>query len=153
MPKAVRRLFSFFQELHYALKLVQGATICVVMCSCAGPAAEQATVEVGVFFGGQVQRLSKIEYSRTEPPKIGFRLTLPEERQGSAAINYEVVSIGPAGRRITRSEQLEILPERRRVDQVIDISNEARLGIINIRVTDGATVLADRALMLVERGK
>lgn len=108
---------------------------------------------MGVFFGGQVQRLSKIEYSRTEPPKIGFRLNLPEERQGSAAINYEVVSIGPAGRRITRSEQLEILPERRRVDQVIDISNEARLGIINIRVTDGATVLADRALMLVERGK
>ena len=143
-------LCSFLQKLHRLVKSWHGAVIFLGMCSCEPTAPQVAQAEIGVFFGGQVQRISKIEFDRIEPQKIGFRLSLPEGRQKDTAITYEVVSIGPAGRRITRTEQLQVEAGRRRIDQVIEISNDSRLGIFNVRVTDGATILADRALLLVE---
>lgn len=123
----------------------------VGISSCAEQAGDRTEVEIGVFYGGQIQLLSLVEIDRTMPPKIGFRVQLPRERDEVTVIHYEVVSVGPAGRRTTRKNQFEMGPGKRRVDQVIDVPDDARLGIWNIRVTDGREILADRALFLVEQ--
>lgn len=150
MDTVVCRFDSLKRELHRSVMLVLGAMCLFVMCSCETTSAQRTQVEIGVFFGGQVQRISRIEFRATEPQKIGFRLHMPDGRERDTAITYEVVSIGAAGRRITRTQQLRVAAHRQWVDQLIEISDDARLGIFNVRVTDDTTVLADRALFLVE---
>ncbi len=107
-------------------------------------------VLIGVFFGGQVQQLKRVEVDRSRPPTVGFRVHLPQDRGTALQLTYEVVAPGPAGRRVTRQERLSIPADRRQVDQVVPLAHDARLGLWNIRVTDEQRVLADRALFLVE---
>jgi len=117
---------------------------------CNRPAPPKARVEVGVFFGGQVQQLERVEVDRSRPPTLGFRVHLPHDRAHVTQLSYEVVALGPVGRRVTRKERLSIPADRQKVDQVVPIAHDARLGLWNIRVTDEQRVLADRALFLVE---
>jgi hypothetical protein len=119
-----------------------------VACHQGKPADPQ--VEVGVFFGGQVQQLERVEVDRSQPPNVGFRVLLPQDRAAITTLTYEVVAPGPAGRRVTRMERLSIPPDRRQVDQLVPIAHDARLGLWNLRVTDERRVLADRALFLVD---
>lgn len=124
---------------------------CWSLCSgCAQAPSPVPRVEVGVFFGGQVQQLQRVEVDRARPPTIGFRVQLPQGRSAATHLSYEIVALGPAGRRVTRQEQLAIPPDQERVDQVVSIPPEARLGLWNIRVSDEHRVLADRAIFLVE---
>jgi hypothetical protein len=122
-----------------------------VVLSCRTQVKERPKVEVGVFFGGQIQELKRVEVDRAKPPRLGFRVTAPSSLQAESTITYEVVAPGPAGRRVMRSNRFSLGPERRLVDQMIPIPVEARLGIWNIRVSDGTSVLADRAVFLVDQ--
>jgi hypothetical protein len=125
--------------LPWALLLL--VTIAVI--ACGRDQTPHVEVEIGVFYGGQVQKLERIEFDRSRPPLIGMHLT----------IDYEVVSVGPAGRRVTQREQFSVPADRRQIDQIISVPSDARLGIWNVRVTGQDRVLADRALYLVEPGQ
>lgn len=109
-------------------------------------------VEVGVFFGGQMQRLRRVEVPAVRRPKIGFRVRFPAEAPARAfdePIEYQVVRPGPVGRRVTESGKLTPTPSEFQVDQVISLAPERRLGVWNVRVVQGDRLLADRALYLV----
>ena len=118
--------------------------------ACDAPQTQPPTVEVGVFYGGQVQKVQRISVDRNAPPKIGFRIELSNIQSEDRNISCEVVSVGPAGRRVTRTTRIEVPKGATRVDHVIPLPADARLGIWNVRVTDDRRVLADRALFLVE---
>lgn len=130
-----------------------------LLCLLSGTAACQSegaplqpSAEVGVFFGGEVQRLKKVEITPVRPPKIGFRVVFPEnvpQKQRSEPIEYEVVRPGPAGRRVTKMGKLKLPEGQQRIDHVIAISPVDKLGVWNVRVVQGDVVLADRALYLV----
>lgn len=116
-----------------------------------GPALPSA--EVGVFFGGQVQRVKRVEVQKVRPPKIGFRIVFPEDalpEHLNSPIDYEVVRPGPAGRRVTKKGTLKLPAGQDRIDHVIALSPTDKLGVWNVRVVQSDTVLADRALYLVE---
>lgn len=119
-------------------------------CGCGEGPPPAPRVEVGVFFGGQVQQLQRVEVDRARPPNIGFRVHLPEGRRAATQLSYEVVALGPAGRRVTRQEYVAIPAHHKQVDQVVAVPPDARLGLWNIRVSDEHQVLADRAVFLVE---
>lgn len=110
--------------------------------------------EIGLFYGGQVQRLKSFELSTVNPPKFGFRVVFPQEQEpegvsANRRVSYEVVRPGPSGRRVTREGTLTIPPGQERLDHVVDLPEHARPGIWNIRVVAQGTILADRALNLV----
>lgn len=121
--------------------------------SCRGEViSPEPSAEIGVFFGGQVQRLTKVEIPPVRAPKIGFRVIFPESAtavQRSQPIQYEVVRPGPAGRRVTKKGTLRLPQEQDRIDHVLPFSSSDALGLWNVRVVQNETVLADRALYLV----
>lgn len=120
-------------------------------CEGEAPLAEPSA-EIGIFFGGQVQRVKKVEVPAVRPPKIGFRVIFPEDAspaQRSEPIKYEVVRPGPAGRRVTEKGTLRLPPGQERLDHVLALSAVDSLGVWNVRVVQSETVLADRALYLV----
>lgn len=115
-------------------------------------APQEPLVEVGVFFGGQVQRVKKVEVPAVRPPKIGFRVDFPEgvpEELRKQVIEFEVVRPGPAGRRVTERGSVTLPPGQERIDHVLKLSPTDKLGVWNVRVVQNQTVLADRALYLV----
>ncbi len=133
---------------HFAL------AVGVAMIACQSAPAEQAPeVEVGVFYGGQIQRLKSIEVSPVTPPHFGFRVIFPpaddKAEQLERKVSYEIVKPGPAGRRVTEEGSLEIPPGQTQLDHVVEFPEDAKLGVWNIRVVWSEKVLADRALYLV----
>ncbi len=120
----------------------------LLQSGCEEASVDPFRVEVGVFYGGQVQKLARVEIRQSAPPTLGFRVFLPSGRASPSTIIYEVVSLGAAGRRVKRTGELKVAPERRWVDQVIPIPDDARLGLWNIRVLSDQRLLADRALFL-----
>lgn len=123
----------------------------VVACQSEAPPS-QPSAEVGMFFGGEVQRLKKVEIPPVRPPKVGFRVVFPEDtpqKQWNEPIEFEVVRPGPAGRRVTKMGTLKLPDGQHRIDHVIAISPTDKLGVWNVRVVQGDMVLADRALYLV----
>ncbi len=124
----------------------------VLVGSCQGPKAPSLpTVQVGVFFGGQIQRLKKVEIPAVRPPKLGFRVDIPSTVEPPVApIAYEIVRPGPAGRRVTEKGTLVVPRGQSRIDHVIELDASSKLGLWNIRVVQEQAVLADRAVYLVE---
>lgn len=108
--------------------------------------------EIGIFYGGQVQRLKSFELSTVQPPKFGFRVTFPASGTEPASpvrrVRYEVVRPGPAGRRVTKEGELELPPGQRQLDHLVELPDHARPGIWNVRVVAEGAILADRALNL-----
>lgn len=126
--------------------------VCAFGCHAEGAAAEPI-VEVGIFFGGQVQRVKKVEVPPVHPPKIGFRVVFPEgvpPESRSGVIEFEIVRPGPAGRRVTKKGTLRLLPGQDQIDQVFNLTPTDKFGVWNVRVVQNETVLADRALYLVK---
>lgn len=128
------------------------SSLIAVWSGCRRPQTIAPRVEVGVFYGGQVQHLERVEVDRARPPTLGFRVHLPSARSEPKTITYEVISVGPAGRRVAYRQTIQVPVDRAQIDQVIPVPGEARLGLWNVRVTEEARILADRALYLVERG-
>lgn len=130
-----------------------GLASCLLVTGCGGEdASSEPIVEVGIFFGGQVQHVKKVEVPPVRPPKIGFRVDFPKdvpEMLRSETIEFEVVRPGPAGRRVTERGTLTLPRGQERIDHVLKLSPTDKLGVWNVRVVQKQTVLADRALYLV----
>ena len=112
----------------------------------------QPYAEVGVFFGGQMQHVKLVEVPPVRAPNVGFRVHFPPGVPAellAQEITYEVVRPGPEGRRVTKKGTLKLPPGERRLDQVLSLAEPRKLGLWNVRVLQGTTLLADRALYLV----
>lgn len=116
---------------------------------------EGLLVEVGVFFGGQIQQLEQVRYSQISPPHLGFRLTRSGASQQRVARNadhaatrvrFDLVVPGPAGRRVTKMSEMRWSLEQGSVDQLLDVPEQAGYGVWNVRIVHEGVVLADRAL-------
>jgi hypothetical protein len=110
------------------------------------------TAEVGVFFGGQVQKLSRVEVSTVKPPKIGFRVEFPgraDDGDARPEISYELVRPGPSGRRVTHKGKLLLAEGQTQLDHLLPFDAGYKLGVWNVRVVHGEHLLADRAIYLV----
>lgn len=118
--------------------------------ACQPEEAPLPTAEVGVFYGGQVQRVERLEVSTVKPPKIGFRVVVPDSVRHEP-ISFELVRPGPAGRRVKKAGVFELASDQKQLDHVFSWEDEERLGIWNVRVTMGELLLADRALYLVPK--
>ncbi len=130
------------------------AGLALIACQNA-PAELTPEVEVGVFYGGQIQRLTSIEVSPVTPPRFGFRVIFPPAGDETQAlvrkVSYEIVKPGPAGRRVTEEGNLEIPRGQTQLDHVVEFPEDAKLGVWNVRVVWSDRILADRALYLVRR--
>ncbi|GEM_PF-720790 len=137
----------------------EGTTICsyilllsfVVGCEGA-PLSVSPHAEVGLFYGGQIQRVQRAEFSRVHPPKLGFRVRVPPSNSmplASRTIRFAINRPGPAGRRVTRRGELQVPEGQERLDHLLKVDENAPLGIWNIRVTMNEKILADRAVFLV----
>lgn len=110
------------------------------------------TCEVGVFYGGQIQKKKLVEVSVTAPPKLGFRVSLPETSGDDGAqlagevIEYEITRPGPEARRVKESGTLTVKPEQREISQIISVPAQGGEGLWNVRVVFRQRILADRAL-------
>lgn len=126
----------------------------LLVCSCHDPPpSSPPEVQIGVFFGGQIQRLKKVEIPAVRPPKIGFRVQMPKDPSSGSLeepIRYEIVRPGPAGRRVTEKGTLIVPQGQARMDHVIELDASSNLGLWNVRVVQGHSLLADRALYLSE---
>jgi hypothetical protein len=118
--------------------------------ACSTSDVAPATAEIGVFYGGQVQRAEHLEVSTVRPPKIGFRVHLPSSSPGGQ-VRYELVRPGPAGRRVTKNGSFEVSRGQETLDHVFSWDDTARLGIWNVRVTLDDQLLADRAIYLTKK--
>jgi hypothetical protein len=140
-----RRVLS---SVRFALLVVPFLLGCAHEEESVGP-----TAEIGIFFGGQMQRAQRIEIPVVRPPKVGFRVHFPASKEGAARasgeIVYEVVRPGPAGRRVTKKGTLKVpAAGEARVDHVLSVAAPRKLGLWNVRVLYGGRILADRALYL-----
>lgn len=131
------------------LTVVAGGSWLILACD--SPQPQGAVAEVGVFYGGQVQKLSRVEVSRVRPPKLGFRVLLAptSDPQEPKQIHYQVVRPGPAGRRVTQEGTLTGAGGERQLDHVLAIDADARLGLWNVRIVVDGTLVADRAIYMV----
>jgi len=69
-------------------------------------------------------------------------------RTNDEVVRYEIVRPGPAGRRVTKSGELNVAASMKHVDHVVQLDSSSKMGHWNIRVVQGERVLADRALYL-----
>ena len=128
--------------------------LALMSCNAKGP-PPAPTAEVGVFFGGQVQRLSRVEVSTVRPPNMGFRVDFLAGASGEPLrheITYELTRPGPSGRRVTQKGKLRLPEGQTRLDHVFPFEASYKLGVWNVRVVQGDHLLADRALYLVPPG-
>lgn len=134
------------------LGAMAGVALFMLVGCRAEPEMGAPRAEVGVFFGGQMQRVRRVEVPPVRPPKIGFRVEVPEGASAEFSqtpISYEIVRPGPEGRRVTEKGDLSLAPGQSRIDHVISFKSHQRLGVWNVRVLAGEEILADRALYLV----
>lgn len=112
-------------------------------------------VEIGVFYGGQVQRVRKVEVSRDQSPKIGVRIEWPRDLlrdappSEDALVQLEVTRPGPSGRRVIERSEITLGKDQDRVDRMLPLASYENVGTWNIRLTHAKRILADRALYLV----
>lgn len=137
--------------------LCSALSLPLVGCEKSSLESAETRVQVGVFFGGQVQQLEEVRYSALEPPLLGFRLTRSRKdqstRNGSSSeatvskeIRFQLVVPGPAGRRVTKIGEVHWAADAASLDQVFDLPEHARHGIWNVRIVQDDFILADRAI-------
>jgi len=101
---------------------------------------------VGIFFGGQVQELTEIEFRSERVPSLGFRLALPGDT--THRVRWEITRPGPLGRRVVEQGSSDLSGERATYDQPIALSQESPRGTWNVRVTVDELLVIDRALVI-----
>lgn len=115
------------------------------------PRGWRPSAEIGVFYGGQVQRLEEVEFSTLHPPKIGFRVWSNREPGDEAPkqVLFQLVRPGSAGRRVTKEGALRIGPTQPKVDHLFEVAPNSKLGLWNVRIVVDGQLVADRALRVV----
>jgi hypothetical protein len=118
---------------------------CILLVACEAPAPVSGAV--GVFYGGQVQELERIDVDPLRAQTFGFRVDLPEaSRDRDHALRWEVVRPGPAGRRVTQVGELSIPAGLAQHDQVLPVELREATGLYNVRVLVDGQVVIDRAI-------
>lgn len=133
-----------------ARALTLGAFLAATCCD-GGAEDHRPQGELGVFYGGEVQRLQELVVDPVNAPNFGFRLQFPErEAPPNTAwdVRWEVVRPGPLGRRIKQVDRTEVPRERDRLDQLIAIAPEDPVGTYNVRVTVDDQLVIDRAVVV-----
>jgi hypothetical protein len=119
------------------------AAILLVACEAVAPVSGA----VGVFYGGQVQELERIEVDPLRAQTFGFRVDLPEPSRGrDHALRWEVVRPGPAGRRVTQVGELSIPAGRAQLEQALPVDLREATGLYNVRVLVDGQIVIDRAI-------
>jgi hypothetical protein len=119
--------------------------------ACEEPARPRVEAEIGVFYGGQVQRLERIFSSAVQAPNWGFRITVTNPTGAppvAREFSYQVVRPGPSGRRVSETGTLELPPGQTRIDQILGRGQEMRHGLWNIRIVHEHKLIADQAVVL-----
>jgi hypothetical protein len=127
---------------------VSRLTSCLLLATTLGcdekPAVQGA---VGVFYGGQVQELERIDVDPLRAPTFGFRVELPEHAAAADhQLRWEVVRPGPAGRRVTEVGEARIPAGREELQQVLPLDLREVGGLMNVRVLVDGQVVIDRAI-------
>lgn len=153
MKRATTRLTTRRSSAGPGELCVRLASLFVLCVACdPGSSAEFPAGEVGIFYGGQVQRLQRIELPAVNPPEFGFRVHFPDaeavENEGPWEVQWQVVRPGPLGRRVKQIDEAEIPREQERLDQVISIPLEGGHGTYNVRVTVDGQLVIDRAVVV-----
>jgi len=119
------------------------ASVLLVACEAAAPVSGA----VGVFYGGQVQELERIEVDPLRALTFGFRVDLPEpSRDRDHALRWEVVRPGPAGRRVTQVGELPIPAGLAQLEQTLPVDLREVTGLYNVRVLVDGQIVIDRAI-------
>ena len=116
---------------------------------------ERVRVELGVFYGGQVQQLRRVPWPEDgQRPTFGFRLPFAEPLQEEQVVRWEVdmPSRTTPGQRVERIAEARLEPGRARLDQAVEVPPGARLGLWNVRVIVGDRLVLDRAVTLFDPG-
>lgn len=125
---------------------------CCGLLACGGETPVPLPLaEVGVFYGGQVQQTKVVEVGRVHPPQLGVRVRWPENvitSRQDVSLVVEVTRPGAAGRRVVERTELTFKHDRERVDHLLRLEPEDRLGTWNVRVEHPSALLADRAILL-----
>jgi hypothetical protein len=102
---------------------------------------------VGIFYGGQVQELERIELDPLRTPTFGLRVDLPESQRDEAhELRWEVVRPGPAGRRVTLVGVVPIPAGRAELEQALPVDLREGAGLLNVRVLVDGHIVVDRAI-------
>jgi hypothetical protein len=118
---------------------------CILLVACEARAPVSGAV--GVFYGGQVQELERIDVDPVRAQTFGFRVDLPESyRDRDHALRWEVVRPGPAGRRVTQVGELSIPAGRAQLDQALPVDLREATGLYNVRVLVDGQIAIDRAI-------
>lgn len=132
-----------------AASLALLAACCLLACRGETP-VPLPLAEVGVFYGGQVQQTKVVDVGRVHPPQLGVRVRWPNNvtSRRDVSLVIEVTRPGAAGRRVVERTDLTFKHDRERVDHLLRLDPEDRLGTWNVRVEHPNALLADRAILL-----
>jgi hypothetical protein len=139
--------------------------VAVAMCgSCheAPPPGSVVRAEFGLFFGGQVQRLTEIPFE-PDPAKqtLGFRVEFSTVVERPLRFQWELDmpntqpprrsgADGRPPKRVVRDREGRVLPGRRFFEQVVRLDPNAALGTWSIRVRVGKDCVIDRPFLLYD---
>lgn len=131
------------------LELARRSLFCATaLCLAACEEPPRPRGAVGIFYGGQVQELARVDLDPERLPRLGFRLELPEDRGEERRVRWELVRPGPLGRRVTEVGELTAPADLRTLDQALPIEWLASLGTINVRVIVDGQLTLDRAIVV-----
>jgi hypothetical protein len=123
------------------------ATLATLLLALACDDRAPMTGAVGIFYGGQVQELERIDLDPLRAPTFGVRVDLPASaRDDDHELRWEVVRPGPAGRRVTQVGTLHIPAGRAQVEQALPVELREAPGLMNVRVLVDGQIVIDRAI-------
>jgi hypothetical protein len=134
------------RALLVGVPLVLGSLGSLGSLGCTSPEVARTRGSVGVFYGGQLQELSVVDWKPERLPTLGFRLTFAGP--GPHRVNYEVTRPGPAGRRVAELGALTPPAGQLVLDQRISLEPTSPKGTWNVRVSVDDRVVIDRALVI-----
>jgi hypothetical protein len=129
-----------------------------VLAACDVPAPAEpspvVSVELGVFFGGQIQEREVISlvFDRSAQ-EYGFRIEFSEPVGAPLPVRWEVDMPAPKSaepERLTRLSEALVAKGRRQLDQVLALRPGDPLGLYNYRIVVGQELVLDRAVWIVE---
>lgn len=107
-------------------------------------------VELGVFYGGQVQQREQVPLVIDQAAQqFGFRVVFSAPLSDTARIAWEVDKPSASGR-VTVLGEVTARAGMGQLDQSLEFSQSDSLGIYNVRVFVRKRLVMDRAVQVVE---
>jgi hypothetical protein len=130
-----------------------GAALCVVAafvpaCDPGTTGAKNPSAEFGVFYGGQIQHLDRIPFELDAAKQtFGFRITFQRPLPTADVVHWEVNRPAKKGSGSTRQTELRedtVKAGSAKFEKVMHFEPGDPLGVWNVRVTLGQSILLDR---------